>query len=392
MSRYIECRNHSLIITSSKPDVDSKAVIYKQKMIELHVWGHNSSISVISPECLASSWLLNLQLKPQNIPFKIVTSSNTNLSQTDKLPLLLVPKDKSTNDRYEGFQNISQYISRNFNMEHTSNNDIKYLPNQNLTSAEQKLINSSLTSFIESTIHNISQYNLYINTNNYEKYTRKLFQKFFPFPMMYNQPLKFYHAAQKQVQVIGLNSNNPGFFSISGSDTVAQTEYFNDENDEEESEGDPVAISSLHEKQLLAKSKRKDLLKESKNSLKCLNLVNEYIDYIVLLYKGLNASNKPDEFSYLFPDAKDGSSNALSSSELLLFAYIHSLCLPELPDKFIANYLTLKYPKFLAFIYDTISKLNESLYKDKSIFREPQGIEVPNLWNELKYSTGYVKY
>mmetsp|Transcript_7017 Transcript_7017/g.8894 ORF Transcript_7017/g.8894 Transcript_7017/m.8894 type:complete len:362 (+) Transcript_7017:31-1116(+) len=361
-------------------------------MIELHVWGHNSSISVISPECLASSWLLNLQLKPQNIPFKIVTSSNTNLSQTDKLPLLLVPKDESTNDRYEGFQNISQYISRNFNMEHTSGNDIKYLPNQNLTSAEQKLINSSLTSFIENTIHNISQYNLYINTNNYEKYTRKLFQKFFPFPMMYNQPLKFYHAAQKQVQVIGLNSNNPGFFSISGSDAVAQTEYFNDENDDEESEGDPVAISSLHEKQLLAKSKRKDLLKESKNSLKCLNLVNEYIDYIVLLYKELNASNKPDEFSYLFPDTKDGSSNAVSSSELQLFAYIHSLCLPELPDKFIANYLTLKYPKFLAFIYDTTSKLNESLYKDKSIFREPQGIEVPNLWNELKYSTGYVKY
>ena len=88
----------------------------------------------------------------------------------------------------------------------------------------------------------------------------------------------------------------------------------------------------------------------------------------------------------------DGPSNAISSSELLLFAYIHSLCLPELPDKFIANYLTLKYPKFLAFIYDTTTKLNERLYKDKSIFREPQGIEVPNLWNELKYSTGYVKY
>lgn len=358
-------------------------------MIELHVWGHDSTISVISPECLASSWLLNLHLKPQNIPFKIVTSSNTNLSETDKLPLLLVSNKECATERYEGFHNISQYISSNFDTEHSTGNDIKYLPNHNLSSSEQKLINSSLTSFIENKIHNISQYNLYINTKNYEKYTRKLFQKFFPFPMMYNQPLKFYHSAQRQVQVIGLNSNNPGFFSISGTEAVAQTEYFNDENDDDDTEADPVAISSLHEKQLLAKSKRKDLLKESRNSLKCLNLVNEYIDYIVLLYQELNSFNKPDEFSYLFSDK---ASNAISSSELLFFAYIHSLCLPELPDKFIANYLTLKYPKFLTFIYDTTFNLNESLYKEKSIFREPEGIEVPNLWNELKYSTGYVKY
>lgn len=364
----------------------------QHKMIELHVWGSNSSISIISPECLASSWLLNLRLASQGIPFRIVTSSNTNLSESDRLPLLLVTNEDKTESRYEGFQSISQYISINFNEDAKNEEDLLYLSNNSLPS-EHRLLNSSLISFIQNKIHIISQYNLYINTKNYEKYTRKLFQNFFPFPMMYNQPLKFYHGAQREVQLLGLNSNNPGFFSISGSDAVAQTEYFNDEiDDDDETEADPVAISSLHEKQLLAKSKRKDLLKESKNSLKCLNLVNEYIDYVLSLYKELGSTDDKGSFSALFSEVSTKDPHAISSSELLLFAYMYSLCFPDLPDKFIYNYLALKYPDFLAFVQETACKLNESLYSDKTIFREPQGIEVPNLWNELKYSVGYLTY
>lgn len=359
-------------------------------MIELHVWGHESEISVISPECLASAWLLKLHLTPQDIAFKIITSSNTNLSNTDRLPLMLVPKDRKVEkEKYEGFHNISKYVSSSFGPGQLASG-INFLPNEGISSKEKQLINSSLISFIENKIHNINQYNLYINTKNYEKYTRKLFQHYFPFPMMYNQPLKFYHAAQKQIQAIGLTANKTGFFSISGTDNVAQTEYFNDDM-EEDNETDQVALSALHEKQLLAKSKNKDLLKESKNSLRCLNLINEYTNCVVLLYHEHNPSSTPDLFSYLF-SREEGDSEVITSSELLLFAYIKSLCFPGLPDKFIANYLTMKYPKFLTFVCDTTEKLNEHLYQDRTIFREPRGDEIPNLWNELKYSTGYLEY
>lgn len=338
-------------------------------MMELHVWGTDGVISVISPECLASSWLLNLQLTPQKVPFKIVTSSNTNLADSGVLPLL-IGEDGS---KHEGFERIADHISK------------KYPGSTRLVSlqdSKQKLTNASLMSYINNKIRFLNQYNLYINTKNYEGYTRKLFQHYFPFPMMYNQPLKFYHTAQDQVRIIGLNINKVGFFSVSGTyeDQVAETEYFNQDIDDVDGEVDEVAISALHEKQLISKSKKKSILREAKNSLKCLNLVNEYLTDVILL--GSGETPAPD-FSLFEVDK-------LSTSELLLYAYIYTLTYSELPDGFIRNYIAMKFPEFSSHAFGITEELNQGLVPE--IFRGPVGDEVPSLYNEIKYCIGYTGY
>lgn len=322
-------------------------------MLQLYVWGEGTEISVICPESLACSWLLASSKKP----YEIIPSNNTNISDINKLPVLIVDDEK-----YHGFQEISRYI------------DLypgdKVISNRNLT-PEQELLNLGLINVVQRKIEYINQYNLYINTRNYEKYTRKLFLKYLPFPMMYNQPLKYYKDAQEQIKRLGLNPNKVGFFSLSGLD-VAQTEVFNDENDDDD-EASSVALSALHEKLMLAKSREKELLKESKNSLKCLNLINEYLGYF------MNKDSK-----YVF----EGTS--LSSSEVLLFAYISALTYSELPDPFIANYLKMKYPEYLLFVEENIAKLNSLV--DKSRFRPPTVEETPSLTNEVKYRLGYIEY
>lgn len=329
--------------------------------MELHVWGNDGAVSVISPECLASCWLLNLQLSPQKIPFTIVTSCNTNLADSGVLPLLIAKEDGITT-KHEGYERIADYV-------------VKKYPGTTRIAEGQTLANTSLISYINNKIKFLNQYNLYINTKNYEQYTRKLFQHYFPFPMMYNQPLKFYHTAQEQVRIIGLNVNKVGFFSVSGKyeEPVAETEYFNHDADDDDNEGeeDEVAMSALHEKQLISKSKKKSVLRESKNSLKCLNLVNEYLGDVLQL-PGMDLVE------------------TLTTGEVLLYAYIWSLTYSELPDGFIKSYATMKFPEFTAQALTLIEELNHSLSHE--LFRGPKGDEIPSLYNEIKYSIGYVKY
>lgn len=344
-------------------------------MIQLHVWGADKQVSIIDPESLASAWLLSIHLTPQKIQYNIVTSCNTNLTDSGRLPLLLVVESGSRK-KYEGFCEISSYISLKYPAENT-----KYVPNDKLSATDQ-LANFSLIAYLNNTIKFINQYNLYVNTENYENYTRKLFKLYLPFPMMYNQPLKFLKAASEQVKTIGLGVNKGSFFSISVADEneTSETETFNTENDDEK---DSVAISSLHEKVLLAKLKDKAILRESRNSLRCLNALGEYVSHIESLFGQLNP-NSPVDFAHLFRAKK------ISSSELLLYAYLHTLTSEQLPDRFIAAYLPKKSPAFWKFAQTIVEALNSSLVPDK--FREPEGSEIPSLKNEMLYLTSLVRY
>lgn len=342
-------------------------------MIELHIWGADKQVSIIDPESLASAWLLSIHLTPQQIPYDIVTSCNTNLSDSGRLPLLLV-RGNGTTRKYEGFSEISHFISEKFPADST-----KYVPDVKLSTTDQ-LANFSLISFLNNTIKYVNQYNLYVNTENYENYTRKLFSSYLPFPMMYNQPLKFFKSASEQVKIIGLGVNKTSLFSFSVGDETPETETFNDEN---EGEQDEVAISSLHEKVMLAKLKDKAILRESRNSLRCLNILGEQISHVERLFKQLNP-NSPVDFAHLFRAKK------ISSSELLLYAYFHSLTFAGLPDNFIANYLKQKSPAFWKFAYTITEALNTSLVPET--FRSALGLEVPSLKNEVLYLMSLVRY
>lgn len=338
-------------------------------MLELHLWGQNGEISVIDPEGLACAWLLSIHLIPQGIKFKIVTSCNTNLADSGRLPLLMVKKDDKV-EKYEGFSSISYHISMEYPTENT-----KFVPDEKL-SARDQLVNLSLISYLDSTVRYVNQYNLYVNTKNYELYTRKLFLTYLPFPMMYNQPLKFYNNACEQVKLIGLGVNKSGIFSMSGGE-VAEVEMVNSEDEDE------VAVSALHERVILAKLKSKAALQESRNTFRCLHELGKHINRIELLFKELNP-NSPVEFAHLFRSKK------VSSSELLLYAYCHCLTYKILPDAFILKYLESKFPAFWKFASTIIEALNSGMAHDT--FRNAEGIEVPSLWNQIGYTLGAFLY
>ncbi|CAH2352126.1 sorting assembly machinery 37 kDa subunit [[Candida] railenensis] len=346
--------------------------------MELHVWGYDNEISVIEPECLASAWLL----QSLDISFKIVTSNNTNISPTHSLPLLIDEEQKIA-----GYSSIFKFVSKK--QEKKKNN----------------LIEFALISYITENFKPLNQYNLYIKSDNYEKYTRKLFKNYFPFPMMYNQPLKFYYGAQELVSTVGLKSEGQGFFNFNGSGAnVAETEMVN------ESTTDDVAISSLHEKQLISKSKQRKNLTEARYTLKCLTLMEEHMNHILKVYSSESGGTRKEE-PEVQEEQEEQEENAKNeekdeskentnisvnlsdnfgigkfiASDMLLFAYIYSLTFKELPSTFILNFMRTKFSSFTSEALKHITQLNENL--GDTLYKKPESSEIPNLWNELVYVT-----
>lgn len=314
-------------------------------MLQLHVWGVDGEISVISPECLASAWLLNEQFSEE---FTIVMSNNTNYSDIGILPVLI---DETRGIKCQGFEQIVDFI--NFKFE-----DVKL-----------ELLNQSLMSLLNDKFAIINQYNLYINRENYANYTIKLFKNYLPFPMMYNQPLKLHGYAQQLVQTVGLSSNKGGFFNFAGNTSVVPaTETVNEDEDDEEAE--EVALTSLHEKQLLRKSTQKQALQEAKTAFKCVNILNHQLDLIWDMYKQT-------------PELKQG------ANKYLLQAYLISFINENLPDRFIHDNLTSKYSDKLKEMTSDARVSNEKI---QGLFCQPVKEQVPSLINEVKYLMGYIKY
>ncbi|KAI5960147.1 SAM37 [Candida pseudojiufengensis] len=290
-------------------------------MIQLHVWGYQDEVSIISPHCIATTWLLNLVLTPLNVPFKIITSNNTKLSELNQLPVLIISED----EKYDGYYSIAKYLVKTYNPS-----------NLYITSDfKENLLNISIINYLETRFEYINLYNLCSNKQNYENYTRKLFTKYFKFPWMYNQSLKFYNESIEKIKILGLNSKNSNnFFKFdkeNDNEVIAETETFNDDDNElivekEEEEG-IKPISGLHEKSLLQKSKTKQILKESKASMRFLLLLEKYLKQLQSLKK-----EKSDQQFFFDEDLP-------SPSDILFSAYLYCLTYEDLPDKFIKNYL-----------------------------------------------------
>lgn len=347
-------------------------------MLTLHVWGSSGKISVISPECIAASWLINLVAKQYKLDkVSVVTSCNTNVTDSGKLPLLV---DDEGENKIEGYMAIVDYLSDKFK-DDTASGQLQFLKDGEL-SPELQLINKSIMSFITTKIHVINQYNLYISSANYEQYTRKQFKYYLPFPMMYNQPLKFYNVAKEEIKTVGIGVNKTGLFSFSSNSDVAPTETVNDDDDDTQLPPGQQPISKLHEKQLLLKNKKLLSIRESKNTLRAMSLLSEFISKIEGLYQEI----KPDkEYSFLT------SENKLTSSELLLMAYISTISFDDLPDRNMYQMILTKNKNLTQFCNETSSKLNE-LLDTSNIIRDPESEEIPNLYNEVKYWCQMIKY
>lgn len=365
-------------------------------MLDLHIWGHGLEISEISPESLACAWILLLTARQTREDVRIVTSCNTNLSCSGRLPIIIKYKTDGTRERYEGFQRISEYLVSGV-LDIPQSTDFQLLSIKDSGIPEMELAAYSLEAYIQNNLYYINKHNLYMNSKNYEKYTRKLFSKYYPFPMMYNQPLWFYNQAQVETKTVHLDNKKTGFLPQSLTTANPQTEYFNDDISDDETEKNEVALSSLHERQILNKSKKKEAFEESKNSLKCLHLLGVHIDQILQIYS-LVGSKQDNSLLPLFArqlsprEENDTHSRIITTTEILLFAYINCLCSSRLPDRFIWRFLNTKYPIFLEEATKVTEKLNALLLEDSSLFRAPRGSEVPSLYNEVRYKLGFLSY
>lgn len=334
--------------------------LHNFSMIELHVWGYDEEVSIISPSCIASAWLLSLVTEPQGIPFVVIPSNNTHLSELNELPLLI-----DEGEQYSGFREIAMHLTTKYDSSRISS-----------LSDEQKLLDNSLITFLDTKFDALNRYNLFSNTKNYENYTRKLFAKFFPFPMMYNQALKFYNDAQSRVRLLGLGEHKSSFLNFTGSGEDTQTEYFN--SDYDDGIDNSKAISSLHERSLVQKSETKKVLRESRSSMKCLLLVGQFFERLEKL-----KLEQKHEGKFLFGEKP-------AASDILFLAYFFALTNDSLPDKFIRNFLSSDNADRFKSILDRLADV-----KSKSVrlsFRNPVGKERPNLVNEVGYWTGLIDY
>ena len=293
-------------------------------MTTLYIWGSDARVSAIFPECQAAVWLADGATD-------VVAANNTNLLSVGELPVMI-----SDTNRYQGYVAIATQLGLKFTLE------------------QRALVHLLLDKMLA-----VANYVYFINSRNYEGYTRKQFARYFPFPMMYNQPLQFYGWAQHQAQYAGLSTNKGGFFSF---DVVGPTEYVNDDNDDEiveEDEKQLPAMSRLHERQLVKKSQTKAALKEANNAARCLHLLDEI----------LTPLKDAAELKVVFP---------------LLVTYIQSLTNPDLPDQFAATYLNNKYADLVSQA-QTLAKLWEG---ELRLIRGPEGLERPSLTNEIRYALG----
>lgn len=296
-------------------------------MTTLYIWGTAATASAIFPECQAAVWLADDATE-------VVAANNTNLLAVGELPVMI-----SDSDRYQGYVAIASQFGLEFSLE------------------DRALVQLLLDKMLA-----VCNYVYFINSRNYEGYTRKQFARYFPFPMMYNQPLQFYGWAQHQAQYAGLSTNKGGFFSF---DVVGPTEYVNDDNDDDndaktaEDEKDLPAMSRLHERQLVKKSQTKAALKEANNAAKCLHLLDEVLAPLT----------DAAQLKVVYP---------------LLVAYIHSLTNADLPDQFAATYLNNNYADLVSQAQVQAKQWQLAL----KLIRDPVGLERPSLVNEIRYCLG----
>ncbi|CUS22276.1 LAQU0S05e01728g1_1 [Lachancea quebecensis] len=187
----------------------------------VHLWGLDGRPSIVSPESVALFWLLNNTQKDCDVT--IVFSNNTDLSPNQELPLLIEGEIK-----LYGYANIARRFS-----------------------AEESALEMALLQFTQDHICALSQYQLYLNKNNYDSFTRKVFAYLLEWPLWYNTPLKYRALARKRCETLG---------------------YFEHEDDPEQVEQPSAELDDLVQSKAFkltnaSKARGKELLKSARYNL-----------------------------------------------------------------------------------------------------------------------------
>lgn len=149
----------------------------------IHMWGLEEKPSLISPESIGLYWFLNGYYSKLQVAHEIefVFSNNTDLSPNEELPLLVLGDNKIS-----GFVNIVDYLMQ----------DLTYEIDDKGTA----LLQSSLLQYTSSDLTVLTNYQLYLNKENYETFTRRHFCRLLYWPMWYNTPLHYRAVARERCE------------------------------------------------------------------------------------------------------------------------------------------------------------------------------------------------
>lgn len=149
----------------------------------IHMWGVEEKPSLISPESIGLYWFLNGYYSKLQEAHEIefVFSNNTDLSPNEELPLLVLGDNKIS-----GFVNIVDYLMEDL----TSEIDDK----------GTALLQSSLLQYTSSDLTVLTNYQLYLNKENYETFTRRHFCRLLYWPMWYKTPLHYRAVARERCE------------------------------------------------------------------------------------------------------------------------------------------------------------------------------------------------
>ncbi|CAI4344421.1 CQS_1a_G0010020.mRNA.1.CDS.1 [Saccharomyces cerevisiae] len=167
----------------------------------VHLWGKDGEASLISVDSIALVWFIKLctseEAKSMVAGLQIVFSNNTDLSSDGKLPVLIL--DNGT--KVSGYVNIVQFLHKNIcTSKYEKGTD--YEEDLAIVRKKDRLLEYSLLNYVDVEISRLTDYQLFLNTKNYNEYTKKLFSKLLYFPMWYNTPLQLRSQARENCEEI----------------------------------------------------------------------------------------------------------------------------------------------------------------------------------------------
>ncbi|CCH44865.1 Sorting assembly machinery [Wickerhamomyces ciferrii] len=304
-------------------------------VMELHVWGKPEELAIISPNCLIISWYMSLTIPLDK--FKIITSSNNNISQNGELPVLRVE-----GEQYNGVSDIIRYLV-----------DQGYDLNSGLTK-EEKALNDGISIFLMDKFNIITDYFIFLNKLNYENYTRSIYGQYLSFPLQYNTPLGYRSQAKSNCSRVGLTVED-------------KTEV------EEEMLQNVPTVSKVQQLKNESLIEDKLIMKNSLTNMKCLNLLDSYIEKLFNLHKELGTSPKTTFF------------NSLSTADLILLSHLFIQTNDKFPDQFIKKFLDLKYPGWLDGKFNIFNEKIKPMINQIKL-ESPGFNDSPNLLNFIRYA------
>ncbi|QPG77078.1 hypothetical protein FOA43_004477 [Brettanomyces nanus] len=267
----------------------------------LHVWGNGSQVALFDPECLAAVYFVSRLHLDQ---VTILPDSNYQGSFNGKLPFLVTDDGK----QIPGYKSIVRYLQSE------RSNQFDQLDQ----SDRLELVNSGFIEFLLEKFTVITEYNLFLNKDNYVEYTRPLFKQLAPFPLQYKPPMDLRADATRRCENYGITADDS----------------FNEENSEEmeklkAQERELRETPILNDIQKNHVTKNLNLLAAKKSiltNMKCLTMLDEIMVEYTQLESQLHAN---------------------TTSMILFFCFLKSNTLSELPSSFVLHYLTENHPELM---------------------------------------------